>query len=389
MKTYICDLCKKMFKQKSNYLAHTTYKKNPCVQINFNSSLYYQEELKLNTNNSVITTQSNTHKSTLDNTVLNNSVTNTHKSTLNNSTLNNSVLNNSVLNNSVLNNSVLNNSVLNKSVLSNSALNNSVPNNKCNNCGYSTIRIDNFKRHLNICKIKTLLCDNDNNDINDTDIVESDDIYKIENELLKTQIINIKKENELLKKDIYKINIIIDHFLTTNTTNTIYNIVNSINNQIEQDDIQEQGQGQGQVQTQIDAQIQTESQVKAKAQIQAKAQKVQEVQEVQEVQKVEKVEKIQVVQTQIVPSIDSIYNNVLKLINDEIDKNKIETRVNKSELLGCDILDFEFEIINKLQDKMEINNYGLWKLVFDSKYNCKTNTHKYFHNDNLIAIWTK
>ena len=58
--------------------------------------------------------------------------------------------------------------------------------------------------------------------------------------------------------------------------------------------------------------------------------------------------------------IKKIFNNVSKRISKTLKNKNINRYYSYSKLLGCDLLEFEFYLINKLNDGMIFDNYGEW-----------------------------
>jgi hypothetical protein len=60
--------------------------------------------------------------------------------------------------------------------------------------------------------------------------------------------------------------------------------------------------------------------------------------------------------------IDQIFNNITKRTYKVLLIQNVNKKYTYSELLGCDLLEFELYLIGKLKDGMIFDNYGEWEI---------------------------
>ena len=60
--------------------------------------------------------------------------------------------------------------------------------------------------------------------------------------------------------------------------------------------------------------------------------------------------------------IDQIFNSINKRLYKALLKQNINKKYTYLELLGCDLLEFELDLINKLKEGMTLENYGEWEI---------------------------
>ena len=58
--------------------------------------------------------------------------------------------------------------------------------------------------------------------------------------------------------------------------------------------------------------------------------------------------------------IDQIFNNITKRTYKALLRQNVNKKFTYLELLGCDLLEFELDLISKLKDGMTFDNYGEW-----------------------------
>ena len=92
--------------------------------------------------------------------------------------------------------------------------------------------------------------------------------------------------------------------------------------------------------------------------------------------------------------IDQIFNSINKRLYKALLKQNINKKYTYLELLGCDLLEFELDLINKLKEGMTLENYGEWEIDHIrpiSLFNLNNNNELFncCNYNNLQPLWKK
>jgi len=92
--------------------------------------------------------------------------------------------------------------------------------------------------------------------------------------------------------------------------------------------------------------------------------------------------------------IDQIFNSITKRIYKVLLKQNINKKYTYLELLGCDLLEFELDLISKFKDGMILENYGEWEIDHIkpiSLFNLNNDTELFecCNYTNLQPLWKK
>ena len=92
--------------------------------------------------------------------------------------------------------------------------------------------------------------------------------------------------------------------------------------------------------------------------------------------------------------IDQIFNSINKRLYKALLKQNINKKYTYLELLGCDLLEFELDLINKLKEGMALENYGEWEIDHIrpiSLFNLNNNNELFncCNYNNLQPLWKK
>ena len=92
--------------------------------------------------------------------------------------------------------------------------------------------------------------------------------------------------------------------------------------------------------------------------------------------------------------IKRIFNNVSKRICKKLKCLHINRNYTYKKLLGCDLLEFEFDLISKLKDRMTLDNYCEWEIdhikpISLFNLNNDKELFKCCNYNNLQPLWKK
>ena len=92
--------------------------------------------------------------------------------------------------------------------------------------------------------------------------------------------------------------------------------------------------------------------------------------------------------------IKKIFNNISKRICKKLKILHINRNYTYIELLGCDLLEFELDLIGKLKDGMTFDNYGEWEIdhikpISLFNLNNENELFKCCNYNNLQPLWKK